>query len=62
MAQNLINDLNGFSPDVQDIFDFRRQVSRLQSSKLLHPIFKRFDGIQFLNPEVTDSHFNGANF
>ena len=59
LASNLINYLNGFSPDVQDIiekFDFRRQVSRLQSSNLLHPIFKRFDGIQFLNPEVTDNH------
>jgi type I restriction enzyme M protein len=33
LAQNLINYLNGFSPDVQDIiekFDFRRQVSRMQ--------------------------------
>ena len=65
LAQNLINYLNGFSPDVQDIiekFDFRRQVSRLQSSSLLHPIFKRFDGIQFLNPGVTDNHEMGQIF
>ncbi len=65
LAQNLINYLNGFSPDVQDIiekFDFRRQVSRLQSSSLLHPIFKRFDGIQFLNPDVTDNHEMGQIF
>lgn len=67
LAQNLINYLNGFSPDVQDIiekFDFRRQVSRLQSSNLLHPIFKRFDEPQFrfLNPEVTDNHEMGQIF
>jgi type I restriction enzyme M protein len=50
LEKNLINFLNGFSPDVQDIiekFDFRRQVSRLQTSKLLHPVFKGFDEPQF---------------
>jgi type I restriction enzyme M protein len=38
LAHNLINYLNGFSPDVQDIiekFDFRRQVSRLNTANLL---------------------------
>jgi type I restriction enzyme M protein len=65
LAQNLINYLNGFSPDVQDIiekFDFRRQVSRLQSSNLIHPIFRRFDGIRFLDPDVTDNHEMGQIF
>lgn len=65
LAQNLIDYLNGFSPDVQDIiekFDFRRQVSRLQTSNLLYPIFQRFDGIHFLNPEVTDNHEMGSIF
>jgi type I restriction enzyme M protein len=74
LAQNLINYLNGFSPDVQDIiekFDFRRQVSRLQSSNLLLLIFKKFDEPQFhfLKPknsasdsEGTDNHEMGQIF
>ncbi|MBV8884676.1 MAG: SAM-dependent DNA methyltransferase [Chroococcidiopsidaceae cyanobacterium CP_BM_RX_35] len=65
LAQNLIDYLNGFSPDVQDIiekFDFRRQVSRLQTSNLLYPIFQKFKGIHFLNPEVTDNHEMGSIF
>jgi len=65
LAQNLINYLNGFSRDVQDIiekFDFRRQVSRLQTSNLLHPIFKRFDRIRFLDPDITDNHEMGQIF
>jgi type I restriction enzyme M protein len=65
LAQNLINYLNGFSPDVQDIiekFDFRRQVSRLQSANLLLLIFQKFDGILFLDPNVTDNHEMGSIF
>ena len=62
---NLINYLNGFSPDIQDIiekFDFRRQVSRLQSANLLHQLFQKFHGIRFLDPDVTDNHEMGQIF
>lgn len=65
LAQNPINYLNDFSPDVQDIvekFDFRRQVSRLQSANLLLLIFQKFDGIGFLDPDVTDNHEMGSIF
>jgi type I restriction enzyme M protein len=65
LAQNLINYLNGFSPDVQDIiekFDFRRQVSRLQSINLLLLLFRRFDRIRFLDPGETDNHEMGSIF
>lgn len=65
LAQNLINHLNGFSPDVQDIiekFDFRRQVSRLQSANLLLLIFQKFNGIHFLDPDITDNHEMGSIF
>lgn len=66
LAQNLINYLNGFSPDVQDIiekFDFRRQVSRLQSSNLLLLIFKKFDEPQFrfLKPKTSASDSEGTD-
>ncbi len=45
IAHNLVNYLNGYSPQVQDIvekFDFRRQIGRLQGSKLIFPIMREF--------------------
>lgn len=53
LAQNLINYLNGFSPDVQDIiekFNFRRQVSRLQTTNLLPILFEEFTKIDLHPP------------
>ena len=53
LEQNFIAYLNGFSPDVQDIierFDFRRQISRLQSANLLYLILKEFSTVD-LHPD-----------
>lgn len=64
LAQNFIHYLNGFSPEVQDIiekFDFRRQVSRLQSSKLIYPIMQRFLRVN-LRAEQVDNHEMGYIF
>lgn len=48
--------------DIIEKFDFRRQVSRLQSSNLLLLICQKFDGIRCLNPDVTDNHEMGQIF
>ncbi len=57
IAQNLVHYLNGYSPEVQDIiekFDFRRQISRLQSSKLIYPIMGSFLRVD-LHPDRVDN-------
>lgn len=64
LAQNLIAYFNCYSPEVQDIiekFDFRRQISRLQTANLLYPIFKAFDGVD-LHPDRVKSHDMGYIF
>lgn len=64
IAPNLINYLNGFSPEVQDIiekFDFRRQISRLQATGLLHKLLKAFENVD-LRPSVIESHDMGYIF
>ena len=53
IALNLVNYLNGYSPQVQDIvekFDFRRQIGRLQASKLVFPVMKEFTRVD-LHPD-----------
>jgi type I restriction enzyme M protein len=58
LAHNLINYLNGFSPDVQDIiekFDFRRQVSRLNTANLLPILFDEFTKIDLHPPREDGS-------
>ena len=64
LAQNLINYLNGFSPDVQDIiekFDFRRQVARLKTADLLPVLFDEFTRIS-LRPNEVDNLEMGRIF
>jgi type I restriction enzyme M protein len=64
LEQNFIAYINGFSPDVQDIiekFDFRRQVSRLQSNNLLYLILKKFSTVD-LHPNSVDNIEMGAIF
>ena len=64
VAPNLINYLNGYSPEVQDIiekFDFRRQISRLQSAKLLYPLLKAFENVD-LHPKTISPHDMGYIF
>ncbi|MEM7535446.1 MAG: class I SAM-dependent DNA methyltransferase [Chloroflexota bacterium] len=64
IAQNLVHYLNGYSPDVQDIiekFDFRRQISRLQASKLIYPVMKQFLGVD-LHPDSVSNDEMGYIF
>ena len=64
LAQNLINYLNGFSPDVSDIiekFDFRRQIARLKTANLLPSLFEEFTRID-LHPERVDNLEMGRIF
>ena len=64
LAQNFIHYLNGYSSEVQDIiekFDFRRQVSRLQASKLIYPIMQSFLRVD-LHPHHVDNHEMGYIF
>lgn len=64
LAQNFVHYLNGYSPEVQDIiekFDFRRQISRLQASKLIYPIMQRFLRVD-VHPDRVDNHEMGYIF
>ncbi len=64
LPQNLIAYFNAYSPDVQDIlekFDFRRQVSRLQSANLLYRIFNEFRNVD-LHPSNIEPHDMGYIF
>jgi type I restriction enzyme M protein len=64
LAQNLIKYFNSYSPEVQDIiekFDFRRQISRLQSANLLYPLFKEFENVD-LHPSKIEPHDMGYIF
>ena len=64
IAQNLIHYLNGYSPEVQDIiekFDFRRQISRLQASKLIYPVMQRLLAVD-LHPSSVKNEEMGYIF
>lgn len=64
LAPNLIKYFNCYSPEVQDIiekFDFRRQISRLQSVNLLYPLFKAFEDVD-LHPSKIEPHDMGYIF
>jgi type I restriction enzyme M protein len=64
LAKNLVNYLNGFSPEVQDIiekFDFRRQILRLEASKILSQVFNEFTDID-LHPKRVDNLEMGRIF
>ncbi|MEA3337353.1 MAG: type I restriction-modification system subunit M N-terminal domain-containing protein [Chloroflexota bacterium] len=64
IAQNLVTYLNGFSPDVQDIiekFDFRRQINRLQTARLIHPILQEFTQVD-LHPDRVSNREMGLIF
>lgn len=61
---NLVNYLNGYSPQVQDIiekFDFRRQVGRLHASRLIYPILGSFSTVD-LHPERVNPQMMGYIF
>ena len=64
IAQNLHFYIQGFSPDVRDIFErfeFVTQVDRLAKAGLLYQVTERFARID-LHPEKVDSHQMGLVF
>ena len=64
IGDNLYTYVQGFSPDVRDIFerfDFDTMVDRLARSGLLYQVAERFAGID-LHPESVDNHQMGLVF
>jgi type I restriction enzyme M protein len=64
IADNLYTYVQGFSPDVRDIFerfDFDTTVERLAKSGLLYQVAERFAGFD-LHPESVDNHQMGLVF
>jgi type I restriction enzyme M protein len=64
IASNLENYIQGFSPDVRDIFerfDFYIQVDRLAKAGLLYQVTERFANID-LHPDRVDNHQMGLVF
>ena len=64
IADNLYTYVQGFSPDVRDIFerfDFDTTVERLAKSGLLYQVAERFAAID-LHPESVDNHQMGLVF
>ncbi|WP_295447084.1 class I SAM-dependent DNA methyltransferase [uncultured Thiodictyon sp.] len=64
ISDNLYTYVQGFSPDVRDIFerfDFDTQVERLAKSGLLYQVAERFATID-LHPEAVDNHQMGLVF
>ena len=64
IASNLEGYIQGFSPDVRDIFerfDFFTQVDRLARAGLLYQVTERFANID-LHPDLVDNHQMGLVF
>ncbi len=64
IAANLESYIDGFSPEVREIFerfDFVTQVDRLQRAGLLYQVTERFAAID-LHPDTVDNHQMGLVF
>jgi type I restriction enzyme M protein len=64
IARNLAKYIDGFSPNVKEIFekfDFNRQLERLHGSNILYLILQEFDKID-LHPERVPNHIIGLAF
>lgn len=64
VARNLRKYIDGFSPNVKEIFDkfdFERQLERLEGSNILYLILQEFDKID-LHPERVPNHVIGLAF
>jgi type I restriction enzyme M protein len=64
IRQNLEKYIEGFSPEVRDIFDkfeFDAQVERLAKAKLLYQVTEKFANID-LHPKAVDNHQMGLIF
>jgi type I restriction enzyme M protein len=66
VAQNLIDYINGFSPNAREIidkYDFYAQIERLTTAKLIYKVVKRFTEKDLdLSPDVVDTHEMGYVF
>jgi len=64
LARNLRRYIDGFSPNIRDIFakfDFDRQLERLEKGNILYLILQEFDKID-LHPERVPNHIIGLAF
>lgn len=64
IARNLGKYIDGFSPNVKEIFEkfeFHRQLERLHGSNILYLILQEFDKID-LHPELVPNHIIGLAF
>ena len=64
IRQNLEKYIEGFSPEVRDIFDkfeFDAQIERLAKAKLLYQVTEKFANID-LHPKAVDNHQMGLVF
>lgn len=64
LARNLRKYINGFSPNIRDIFakfDFDRQLERLEKGNILYLILQEFDKID-LHPQRVPNHIIGLAF
>ncbi len=64
IARNLRKYIDGFSPNIKEIFekfDFERQLERLEGSNILYLILQEFDKID-LHPERVPNHVIGLAF
>ena len=64
IANNFRTYIQGFSPNVQEIFekfDFDRQLERLEGGNILYELIKRLNTVD-LNPSTVDNHQMGTVF
>jgi len=64
IGENLYSYLNGFSPEVRDIFErfeFHAQIDRLNKAGLLYQVAERFAQVN-LHPDEVDNHQMGLIF
>ena len=64
VAPNLTSYIQGFSPEVRDIFErfeFHNQIDRLAKAKLLFQVAQKFAGVD-LHPDAVDNSEMGAVF
>ena len=64
VARNLRKYIDGFSPNIKDIFekfDFEKQLERLHGSNILYLILQEFDKVD-LHPESVPNHVIGLAF
>ncbi|MDP9792957.1 type I restriction enzyme M protein [Catenuloplanes nepalensis] len=64
VARNLVDYINGFSPNAREIIDkyeFHAQIDRLAAAKLIYPVVQKFRDID-LSPAKVDNHEMGYVF